>query len=74
MKAKKPASKRMKKFEPNWLGIGAAMMSCLAALAALPYTLGDIATIIPPSWKPAVTGTSLLAAFILRVINQTPAS
>lgn len=52
-------------------GIAAAAMSLLAMLAALPYTLGSIATIIPSDLKPSVTIISMLAAFVLRVINQT---
>jgi len=71
---KKKAPKRKPKRKPNWSGYGAALMSLLAALAALPYTLGDIATIIPSEWKPQVTGASLIAAFILRIANQTNAS
>ena len=50
--------------------VGAAVMSAVAALAALPYTLGDIALVIPSEWKPTVTGVSLAAAFVLRVLNS----
>ena len=45
-------------------------MSALAAVAALPYTLGDVALIIPPEWKARVTVYSIIAAFILRIIQS----
>ena len=35
-------------------------------LAALPYTLGDIATVIPPEWKPKVVIVGLVATIGLR--------
>jgi len=54
----------------NWRSLLAALSSALALLAALPYTLGEVATIIPPTWKPKVAVISITAAFILRVINS----
>lgn len=45
-------------------------MASLAMLAALPYSLGDIATIIPPAWKGHVAIAALIAAFLLRAINS----
>lgn len=53
----------------NWKSIGAAVASALTMLAALPYTLGDVATIIPPSWKPYVATVGIIAGFLLRSWN-----
>lgn len=58
----------------NWRttlsGIGTVVFSLLAALAQLPYQLGDIATIIPPEWKEKVFVASALAAAALKVWNS----
>jgi hypothetical protein len=58
----------------NWKttlsGIGAALTSALTAIAALPYQLGDIATIIPPVWKARVTIAGIVATVILKSINS----
>jgi hypothetical protein len=54
----------------NWRSLGAAFFAAVTMLAALPYTLGDLATVIPPAAKPWVAGISLVAAFILRSINS----
>lgn len=58
----------------NWRttlsGIGAAAMAALGGIAALPYQLGDVALIIPPEWKARVTVASIVAAFVLRVIQS----
>jgi len=58
----------------NWKttlsGIGAALTSALTAIAALPYQLGDIATIIPPQWKARVTIAGIIATVILKSINS----
>ena len=58
----------------NWKttvsGIGAMIFSVLTALAALPYTLGDIATIIPPEYKAKVFLYSAIAAAALKVWNS----
>ena len=74
MKRKPPARKpkrRISRARVNfWTGIGAAGMSVIGGLAALPYTLGDISTLIPPDWKAKVTGIGFISAFILRVINS----
>lgn len=51
---------------------GAAITSALTALAALPYQLGDIATLIPAEWKTRVFSVSLLATIVLRVLQPTP--
>ena len=55
-------------------GYGAIVMSLLTALAAAPYTLGEVATIIPPDWKAKVFAVSAIATVILRIIrdNTTP--
>jgi hypothetical protein len=58
----------------NWKttlsGIGAALTSALTAIAALPYQLGDVATIIPPQWKARVTIAGIVATVILKSINS----
>jgi hypothetical protein len=58
----------------NWKttlsGIGAALTSALTAIAALPYQLGDVATIIPPAWKTRVVVAGLIATIILKSVNS----
>lgn len=49
--------------------IGVAIMGLLTALAAAPYQLGDVATIIPPEWKAKLFLGSAIATFILKIIN-----
>lgn len=51
-------------------GYGSIIMSLLTALAAAPYTLGEVATIIPPKWKERVFVASAIATLILRVIRD----
>ena len=41
----------------------------LTVLAALPYQLGDVATIVPPAWKSKIVTAGIVATFILRVLN-----
>jgi len=53
----------------NWKQVGVAVASVLAALSALPYSLGDIATVIPPAWKPKLFVVSAAAAIALRLWN-----
>ena len=64
----------VKLFGPNWKtlvsGAGTAIFGALTTLASLPYTLGDIATIIPPEWKPIVFKYSLIATVILKFWNS----
>jgi hypothetical protein len=61
-------------FGANWKtrvsGIGTAIFSALTVLAALPYSLGDLATVIPPSWKAKIVVGGLVGAFGLRVWNS----
>lgn len=56
-------------------GYGAIAMSLLTALAAAPYTLGEVATIIPSEWKARVFVASAIATMILRIVrdNMPPA-
>lgn len=58
----------------NWKttlsGILAALTSALTAIAALPYQLGDVATIIPAEWKARVTVAGIVATVILKSINS----
>jgi len=49
--------------------IGVALTSTLTTLAALPYTLGDAATIIPAEWKLRVVIIGLISTAILKVIQ-----
>lgn len=51
----------------TWTGIASAAMAALTTLAALPYTLGDVATWIPPEWKPWVFKIGLVSTIALRV-------
>lgn len=53
----------------NWKQVGAAIASTLTILAALPYQLGDLATIIPPSLKPTIVTLGLISTVALRVWN-----
>lgn len=54
----------------NWRSIGAAVFSALTILAALPYQLGELATIIPVNWKPTIVAIGLVATVILRSLNS----
>lgn len=58
----------------NWKttvsGIGSAIAALLTILAALPYQLGEIATIIPPGWKGKIVTVGLLATTALRIWNS----
>ena len=50
--------------------MGAAIFGALTILAALPYTLGDLATIIPPTWKPKIVMVGLVSTVGLRIWNS----
>jgi 4-hydroxybenzoate polyprenyltransferase len=54
----------------NLAGYGSIVMSLLTALAAAPYSLGEVATIIPPAWKQRVFIAGAIATLILRVIRD----
>jgi hypothetical protein len=60
----------MKEWKTTLSGIGAALTSTLTVIAALPYQLGDLATIIPPEYKSRVVIAGLIATTILRVMNS----
>ena len=60
----------MKNWKTTLTGIGAAVTSTLTILAALPYQLGDAATVIPPEWKSKIVMTGLAASLVLRVLNS----
>ena len=60
----------MKNWQTTISGIGAAIFSVLTILAALPYQLGDLATIIPPEWKAKVVTIGIIATTLLRVWNS----
>lgn len=53
----------------NWKIVGATLTSLLTMLAALPYQLGDLATIIPPDWKAKVFVVGAIATVVLRLWN-----
>ena len=57
----------------NWKttlsGTLAAIVATLTVLAALPYSLGEIAEIFPDEWKPKIVTVGLLATLVLRIIN-----
>lgn len=55
----------------NWRSLGAAVTSALTILAALPYELGKVATVIPSEWKPWVATIGVIATVILRSLNAT---
>jgi uncharacterized membrane protein len=61
------------KNETNWKttlsGIGAALCAVLTMLAALPYSIGELSTVIPSEWKQTVVVVGLVATTILRSIN-----
>ena len=63
-----------KLFGANWKttvsGIGSAIFGLLTMLAALPYDLGSIASIIPPEWKPTLLKVGIIATLLLRVWNS----
>lgn len=54
----------------SFAGYGSIAMSLLTALAAAPYTLGEVATIIPPAWKAKIFVASAIATVILRIIRD----
>ena len=54
-------------------GYGSIIMSLLTALAAAPYSLGEVATIIPPEWKERVFVAGAIATVLLRVIRDSGA-
>jgi hypothetical protein len=54
----------------NWRSLLAAIFSTLTILAALPYDLGNQATIIPPELKPKVVIIGLISTIILRIWNS----
>jgi len=58
----------------NLAGYGSIITSVLVALSGAPYTLGDVATIIPPAWKAKLFIASAIATMFLRIIrdNTTP--
>lgn len=60
----------MKNWKTTISGTGAALMAMLGAFAALPYSLGEIAAILPPEWKLRITIGGFISAFILRTINS----
>lgn len=53
----------------NWNKALADIASCIALLAAMPYELGQLATLFPPQWKPWLAGVGAAAAIFLRLYN-----
>lgn len=62
-----------KLFGANWRtslsGIGAAVFGLLTMIAALPYDMGDIANIFPPSWKAKIAVAAGFATLALKWWN-----
>ena len=58
----------------NLAGYGSIVMSLLTALAAAPYSLGEVSMLIPPHWKERVFIAGAIATLLLRIIrdNTTP--
>jgi hypothetical protein len=60
-------------FGANWrttlTGWGSAITSTLTLLAAMPYEIEELGTIIPPEWKAKVAAVGLIATFLLRLIH-----
>jgi len=57
----------------NWkttlTGSLGAITAALTAIAALPYSMGDIATMIPPEYKAVVFKSAFAATIALRILN-----
>jgi len=51
-------------------GYGSIIMSLLTAFAAAPYSLGEVAMIIPPEWKQRVFIAGAIATLLLRIIRD----
>ncbi len=62
-----PDNNKMSKV--NWKAIASTLVSALTILAALPYQLGELSTIIPPNWKPTIVVIGLISTIALRVWN-----
>ena len=58
----------------NWKQLAAAFTSVLTLSAALPYSLGELAIIIPPKFKGWVVLAGLVATTILRTLNARTVS
>lgn len=60
-------------FGANWrssvTGLGTAIFGLLAFVSALPYTMGEVADILPPEWKPRIAIASAIAAAILKALQ-----
>lgn len=57
----------------NKTRLTADITSGLTILAALPYELGEAATMIPPHWKQRVVVVGLIATVALRIIARIKA-
>lgn len=53
----------------TWTGVSAAIAATLTILAALPYQLGDVATLIPVEWKPRIVLIGMIATLALKIWN-----
>lgn len=60
----------MKNNTTTWTGIGTRIAAVLAFLAAAPYQLGEIATLMPPEWKPKILAISLVSGLVLGIWNS----
>ncbi len=57
-------------YKTSLTGIFTAIFSGLTALAALPYTIGDLGNIIAPEYKAKIFSLSLIATVVLRIWNS----
>lgn len=57
-------------YKTSLTGIGTAIFSGLTALAALPYTIGDLGNLIPPEYKAKIFSVGLIATVVLRIWNS----
>ena len=55
----------------NKVKIASAFTSFLTVLAALPYELGEAATLIPPHWKAPIALCAAIATVILRTFTAS---
>ena len=54
----------------NLAGYGSIATATLTALSGAPYTLGDVATIVPPAWKEPLFIVMAIATAILRLMRD----
>lgn len=53
----------------TWTDLATVISIVLTVLAALPYELGAIATVVPPDWKPKIALIGVIAATTLGALR-----